>query len=309
MDPAAKQLGTRIRELRKRHFPHNGSATLAEALGISAGELERFERGVVPSGDLLVRLCELTGEDLQWLLTGHAARGTVVIAGARRRHQDLLTRLAQALDRYPRLSGQIERFFEVAETAAKLEESRPALPESTSGPRRLIPIFDEDQPPPLADPPETRRAWLELRAEQLVTLGDSAAELIEPTDSGGEPQMRAVNWVRARDREGRTREFLDSHGALDMLPDLLAVTVSDASMRPLVEPGDAVIVSPSVPPELGRPALLLIEGQSRVACRVWLGPDGDGVNLGRAADGATQRVARASIRWALDVMFCARRAA
>jgi len=113
MGSAEKALTERIRQLRRRHFGAGGKAEFARRLDLPLEEYERFERGRLPPGDVMLRMCELTGEDLQWLLTGVAARGTVVISGTRGRHQDFLTRLARLLDEKPTLAAPLEAFVEL----------------------------------------------------------------------------------------------------------------------------------------------------------------------------------------------------
>ena len=81
------QLSSRLRELRRRHFGARGKPQFAARLGIPVEEYNRYERGALPGGELMVRICEVTGEDLQWLLTGREARQSLGISGARRRHR------------------------------------------------------------------------------------------------------------------------------------------------------------------------------------------------------------------------------
>ncbi len=309
MNPLAVELGRRIRELRRRHFGRGGAAAFSDALGITAADLERAERGVLPDGDLLVRMCELTGEDLQWLLTGKPSRGAVVITSARPRHQELLARVARILDQDPALAGQIEAFLDLLLAAQQLgpQSAREALPEPAAP--RWIPVFEDHAPPELGGPDGGPQHWLTPASEGLIELARSRAELLEPADDLAATPHSTVAWLQARTREGAACEFVDAGAALQMVPNLLAIRIHDQSMQPMIESGDAVIVALGAAPELARPALLRIEGEPAARCRIWLGERDGLVQLGRAADGATEAVPSGAVRWALEVLFRVRRAA
>ena len=141
-----KALAERIRELRRRHFGTRGRAQFAERLNLPLNEYARYERGTVPPGEVLVRICDATGEDLQWLLTGTASRGTVVISGARNRHQDLLARLAQVLDTRPQLARSLESFLDLLLAGDDVErDAAKALSHIPAG--GLIPVYAPAQWP------------------------------------------------------------------------------------------------------------------------------------------------------------------
>ncbi len=64
-----KAVGRRIREL--RGFDMN-QAQFARALGISQGQLSRYEKGKSEIGAaVLLRIAMECGRSMKWLLTGH----------------------------------------------------------------------------------------------------------------------------------------------------------------------------------------------------------------------------------------------
>ncbi len=64
-----KAVGRRIREL--RGFDMN-QAQFARALGISQGQLSRYEKGKSEIGAaVLLRIAMECGRSMEWLLTGH----------------------------------------------------------------------------------------------------------------------------------------------------------------------------------------------------------------------------------------------
>lgn len=298
-------LAERIRELRRRHFGPRGKATFAERLDLSLEEYERFERGTVPPGEVLVRMCEATGEDLQWLLTGVASRGTVVISGTRNRHQELLTRLARLLDAHPRLAAPIEAFVDLLARGEEVRaEARPALPVPEAG--ALIPVFephelpatlpgDDDGPGgfPLAPPPGE---W---------QMGERAtAQLAEPAGAYEPDAFRAVELVSlAGDASRPPRQFIHSREIAACFPGIFGVRLADDAMRPMFRAGDAALAAVGAPARVGRPALCRLRNEREVRCRVWLGEDGGYVQLGRLADGELERHSPEDVCWSLEVLF------
>lgn len=297
-------LTERLKELRRRHYGPRGKAELARRLGISLAEYERFERGALPPGDLLVRLCELTGEDLQWLLTGVAARGTVVISGARGRHQALLARLAKLLDERPALAAPVEAFIDLV---ARGEEARaqavPALPSPT--PDDLIPIYENKDAPAALPPPDARdngRPPL-ARLEHLAGMERRAAQLLEPAARYDDQPARAVRLVAAADAEGRDRLFLHQRDIASCFPGMFGVRLTDDSMRPMFRAGDAALVAAGAEPRIGRPVLCKFAHEPGARCRIWLGQDAARVHLGRLADGEQETAARADLAWSLEIIY------
>ena len=301
MSDPEKALAQRIRELRRRQYGPRGKAEFARRLGVPPDEYERYERTTIPPGDVLVRMCEATGEDLQWLLTGVASRGTVVISQARTRHQDLLTRLAQLLDDKPALAAPVEAFVDllVRGETAQTEIAR-QLPMPT--PRDLIPIFDDDSLP-LHLP--TKGAPLVLAASfanASVTLRQ-AASLAEPASEYERDALRPIELLTLQAEDGTDRQCVCSSEIAGCFPDMFGVRLHDSAMAPMFGDGDAALASPGSIARIGRPALCRLADDPRVRCRIWLGEDEAGVHLGRLADGAMEHVERANVCWSLEVLY------
>jgi len=300
-----KALAKRIRELRRRHFGARGKGEFARQLGLPVEEYERFERGMVPPGELMVRMCESTGEDLQWLLTGVAARGTVVISGARNRHQNLLTRIAQALDGRPELAAPLEAFVDLllsGEQARKSAVRRLPAPQADE----LIPLFEAGcWPDELPDPdgPGGVFSLAVTPAEHALASCERApARLAEPAAEYDEAQTRPVSLVVVGDAGDAPRRFVHSGELSRCFPGAFGLLLGNDEMSPMFAAGDAVLVSSGAVPAVGRPAVCkLADGDDR--CRIWLGEDGDRVQLGRVSDGSREELPRERLRWALEVLY------
>lgn len=308
MADGAQGLGERLRELRRRHFGPRGKEEFARRLGLEAGEYERFERGAIPSGELLVRICELTGEDLQWLLTGVAARGTVVISGTRTRHQELLTRLARLLDEQPRFAAPVEAFVDLLLRGDAAQSApAPRLPETTAAAvRRLIPIFDfadlpaelpggDDDPDrgPHGAAPGSEPEWVECDARRLL-------EPVAGAPAGAAPLVRVIE---QRAPGAAPRRFLADERMAQLFDGMFGARLDDARMSPLLQPGETLLVAPGAAPRTGRPALCRLRDPDEARCRIWLGERDGLLHLGCVADGAAEQIPPARLCWSLEVLF------
>jgi hypothetical protein len=307
-----KALAKRIRELRRRHFGPRGKAELARRLDLPLAEYERFERGKLPPGELMVRLCELTGEDLQWLLTGVPARGTVVISGARGRHQNLLTQIAQALDARPTLAAPLEAFLDLLlRSEDARQQTARGLPAPSSD--ELIPLFEPAEwPEQLPDPDGPGGSELlpaTLPGESLAAAEFEHAILVEPTSEYDAGTPSNVTLLVAHDAAGQARRFLRSRTIACYLPGAFGVLLDDETMKPMFSAGDVLVVAAGATPKIGSPALCKFVDCADDRCRIWLGEDADQVHLGRACDGETEHMPRAQLRWSLEVLYRVARAA
>ncbi len=258
-----------------------------------------------------MRLCETTGEDLQWLLTGVAARGTVVIAESRTRHREILTRLAGLLDRSPHLASAVEAFIELLAEGERLEPSPkatlPGAAGATSGASSgaWIPIFEPDAVPEVL-PAASADAPFALAAPREGEAGPPSgivpAQICEPAIAYAADALHAAHAVRW-DRPGAGPALGLQLGSLArLLPQAFGVRVRDGAMAPMFLDTDAAIVVVGGEPRPGQPAVVRPRGRT-ARCRVWLGAQGDGVQLGRLSDGVVEQLPQAEVAWALRAVF------
>lgn len=307
MSTPEKALAERIKELRRRHFGPRGKPEFARRLGLSLEEYEGFEAGKLPPGEVMVRMCEVTGEDLQWLLTGVAARGTVLISGARSRHQNLLTRVARALDTRPGLAGPLEAFLDLLVRGESVRQAgTPSLP--IPAPDELIPLFGrEEWPEELPDPDgpgggEVLAPFF-LPEELLAVTERAAASLTEPAMEYDGSALRDVALLAVPDASGRARRFVQSREVAHCFPAVFGVLLDDETMEPMFVRGDALLVTVGARPRIGQPALCKFVDRAEDRCRVWLGEDEEHVYLGRVSDGQHEQMSRAQLRWSLEVLY------
>ena len=68
----AKAIIERIRQLRDQYAGRRGKSKFAEALNISPSTYSYYESDRIPPIEILLKICQVTGADLEWLLTGSA---------------------------------------------------------------------------------------------------------------------------------------------------------------------------------------------------------------------------------------------
>lgn len=296
------ELGRRVRELRRRHFGPRGKEEFARRLGLAAKDVERFEHGAIPAGDVLIRMCEITGEDLQWLLAGVVSRSTVVISNARPRHTELLSRLATALDGAPNLAAPIEAFLDLLVRGEEVRKSAGnEIPRLAPG--GLIPVFEAADAPfqlpgsgsdqPLLPHPSGETA---VRERVAVMRTAPAVDYRRSSRASGE-------LLRIDDAGGGQRWWLQDAHLSVRSPAMFGVRIAEDAMRPMFESGDVLVVAPTDRPRAGRPALCCLRDKPPLRCRVWLGEGAGHADLGRLDDGSRERVAMTDICWALEVLF------
>ncbi|MCA9244536.1 MAG: helix-turn-helix transcriptional regulator [Phycisphaerales bacterium] len=300
MSEIEKALIERVRELRRRHFGPRGKAAFAEKLGISLADYERIERGSLPAGDLMVRMCEATGEDLQWLLTGVESRGAVVITGARNRHQHLLTRMAAALDETPEIAHQLEAFLGLLleGQAARGRLALAPAPESTE----LIPIVDWRD---VADLNAPTQALAKQSGPAPLAPGGGltrrrGVQLLSP-DAGRAVESGPAEIVAIRDESGAEAEYLRCPRISTLLPNAVAIRTPIES-EVGSERGEAIVVVSNDAPAPGATVLCrLREGGARL--RVWLGENDGNARLGRLGDEAVEIEPKTGLAWCAEVLF------
>lgn len=311
MSDAQKALAKRIRELRRRHFGSGGKDRFAQRLGIDASEYARYEREALPDGELMVRMCELTGEDLQWLLTGRAARGTVVISGARERHRDLVARVAGMLDANPTCAGALEAFLDLLQDAR--EHAKPGVDSlPPPEPQELIPVFSAaDLPENWPDPDNDDNGGFPIALREISAEPEPGplCRIDEPAEQYDAAGVGQVALVSISPPGQPPRRYIRAAGIAAAIPNAFAVEIEQDDMAPMFERGDLALVAVGVEPHTARPALCRVVGETQPRCRIWLGKDAGGVCLGRVGDGEQESVASDRLQWSLEILYRIARAA
>jgi len=143
----------RIRRLREQFSGPRGRSEFAKALAISPSTYNYYERDRIPPIDVLLKICDLTGADIEWLLTGREssrkfafakkmsgpAPDEAVASGA---NSVLLRKLNVLLNENPDLGAAVSAFVDLlAEKKALESKSRPSLAQSGRQHPGWIPVL------------------------------------------------------------------------------------------------------------------------------------------------------------------------
>lgn len=298
-----------------------GKAAFAKKLSLAPSTYDYYETSRVPPADVLVRIAEVAGVDLTWLLTGQAGEQGID-AG-----HPVVQRAAKFLAEHPNMGATLSAFLEILSESMRFPEKPAAAPQTA--------------PPPAAAAEVVVPAGLEARAgrepaaEWIPILGRSAAgvpqfwsdedasvgitTLAELIERHCERPGRQVRPAAAADQEaGREEsvqvitlrggaeqevvEFVSSQPLKARYPDAFAVRIDGESMSPFIRHGDLVVVSPSQPAKDGQAAVVQLDRQIGVTCKLYR-RTGETVHLVPINEQfPPQAVPAGRLRWAFRVV-------
>jgi transcriptional regulator with XRE-family HTH domain len=110
----ANEICRRVAELRLKAAGPRGKSTFAKQLGISPSTYDYYEGSRTPPAEMLVRIAEVAGADLHWLLTGEPGAAAL---GAE--DHPVLRRAAKLLADCPDVAGSLGAFVDLLIEARK----------------------------------------------------------------------------------------------------------------------------------------------------------------------------------------------
>jgi len=273
-----KAVMERILLLRQEYSGGRGKSKFARALGISPSTYNYYESSRIPPIEILLRICQITGADLQWLLTGRCSQGRSGGTGT-----NLLRKTEQLLNNHPDLTAPIAAFIELLCEKKGLEKRLQAQPPPPK-PKRpgWIPVLGRTAAGLIHSwdqtvLPKPREAVTELEHLVKKHLGETIVravggtidiDLQTPTLMGG-LKTRQANLIQTGGQESdRLAEFLECEEVFSLFPDCFALRVDGDSMSPRINDGDFVMVSPSLPAANGQIAVSRIADQIGVTCKL-----------------------------------------
>ncbi len=279
----------RIAQLRAEMHGPRGKSAFARKLGLAASTYDYYENGRVPPADVLVRIADETGVDLRWLLTGRSdpARPMPTDHPALQRAAGLLAdrpnagdalaafvEILQAADRFPRKVGQARS---QANPSGRQRPSAPD-PDPDSGYRiphaSWIPVLGRSaagvpafwQDPDQAAGTRTIGEMIEKFAGRAPTR-QSQTQARADGELGQVPVHRILVPPAASDEV--PVEFVACQVCKRRYPDAFALQIDGDSMAPEIAHGDLVLASPSAPAVDGRTAIVQLDGQIGVTCKLF----------------------------------------
>jgi len=303
----------RIRTLRKQYAGDRGQSKFARALGISTSTYNYYENNRVPPPQILLRMCEVAGADLRWLLTG---------CGSEKRFASgpnaaLLQRLDDLFTNNPEMTEAVSAFVELLCEKKGIEKQlQPKTPQTETERPGWIPVLGRTAAGIIHFwnqelLPEPKQAVTEL--DQLVKkhIGKAIIGSVDVTISVDLQAQALLNKAKEKQanliqvcgqQAGEIVEFVQCDQLQMLFPDSFALRIDGDSMSPRINDGDIVILSPSVPAAQGQPAVACVAKQIGVTCKL-IRTTESGVHLIPINERyETKVVPKKDLLWALAVL-------
>ena len=278
----------RIRHLRIQQAGQRGKSQFARDLGISASTYSYYEKDRVPPIEILLKICEVTGAQLQWLLTGSSTEENL-ISGA---NAALLRKIDSLLNEKPNLSPAIRAFVELLCERKALEKDFFTTEPSLSPRPGWIPVlgrtaagmvhFWENEVLPQSSQVVTELDDLVKKhiGKEIISSAGGMLSI----DLHARALLDGIKGDRANliqitgDTADQIVEFVQCEEVFKLFPDSFALQIDGDSMSPRINDGDVVVLSPSVPAAQGQVAIARLVGQIGVTCKL-IRTTGDKVHL------------------------------
>jgi len=269
----------RVRRLREQYAGSRGKSKFAQALGISPSTYNYYENNRVPPIEILLKMCEVTGADLEWLLTGGRSEKRFAFGP----NIELFKQLDDLLTNNPELAEAVSAFIELLREKKGFETGlQPRVPPSEPGRPGWIPVLGRtaagmvhfwDQ----TLLPEPRQATTELDELVKKHIGKEIIGCVDGTVSIDLQAQRLMDGVKRQQvnliqvggqEEEEIVEFVQCEEVYGLFPDSFALRIDGDSMSPRINDGDIVVLSPSVPAAQGQIGIARIANQIGVTCKL-----------------------------------------
>lgn len=301
----------RIKSLRNQYAGNRGKSKFARALGISPSTYSYYEENRVPPMEVLLKISEVTGADLEWLLKGSRTRKNFAF----RPNRELLQKLDDLLTNNPELGEAVLAFVELLCEKKGLEKKIKSAVLSKDRPG-WIPVLGRTAAGMI-------HFWNQTflpEPEQAITLLDDLVkrhvgkEIISTVDGTVSIDLRArvlldglkgqqANLIHVSGHEqDQIVEFVQCEEIYRLFPDSFALQIDGDSMSPKINDGDIVIVSPSVPAVQGQIGVARLANQIGVTCKLIRTTDNEVHLIPINERYEAKVVAKKDLLWALAVL-------
>jgi len=298
--------------LREQYAGGRGKSKFARALGISPSTYSYYESSRVPPIPILLKISEVTGTDLDWLLTGRRAEKKFAFGP----NKPILEQIDNLLASNPELAEPVQAFVELLcekkGLQKRLGEIRsakvarpgwiPVLGRTAAG---IVHFWDQKFLP------EPKQAITEL--DELVRQ-HTGKTIVRSVDGTVAIDLRAralldgvkehqVNLIQVSgDEHEQIVEFVQCQDIHNLFPDSFALQIDGDSMSPRINDGDIVIVSPSVPAAQGQIGIARLANQIGVTCKLIRTTDTEVHLIPINERYETKVVPKKDLLWALAVL-------
>ena len=292
-----KAIIERIRILRQQYAGKRGKSRFARDLGITPSTYSYYENDRVPPIEILLKMCQVTGADLDWLLRGQKGKENFAFGSNRPEitgpNTALLRKLDELLAKNPQMTEPVSAFIELLcekkgvekEFHPKILSSQvpslkkapdilqrpgwiPVLGRTAAG---MVHFWDKEV---LPEPKQAVTELDELVKRHLGRAIIGSADGALSIDLQARPLMDRikrpqVNLIQVSGQDNdEVVEFVECREVLDLFADSFALRIDGDSMSPRINDGDIVVLSPSVPAAQGQIGVARVANQIGVTCKL-----------------------------------------
>jgi phage repressor protein C with HTH and peptisase S24 domain/transcriptional regulator with XRE-family HTH domain len=269
----------RVKELRQQHAGDRGKSAFAKALGISPSTYNYYESTRIPPIDILLRIAEVTGADLKWLMTGHRSKKKFAFG----QNSEVFEKVDALLTNCPDMNEALLAFIELLSEKKGLEsELRTKAGSSPAEQAGWIPVLGQTAAGIVHVWAETIRSKPKQAIIKLSELAQkhtgktivASANLTVSVDLQRRSLVQDlkehnVSLIKVSGQEyEEIVEFVQCKELRNLYPDSFALRIDGDSMSPRINDGDIVILSPSIPAVQGQIAIACIANQIGVTCKL-----------------------------------------
>lgn len=310
----------RIKLVREQFAGKRGKSRFAHSLNISPSTYNYYEKNRIPPIEILIKICDLTGTDLEWLLTGKKAGNapkTKDINQLETYNYTLMRKISTILANSPELAEPISAFIDILSQKKGIEEhlsqsreqykkDRPAwIPVLGRTAAGLVHFWQQQIIP------ESKQAVTEL--DELVKKY-TGKKILGFKDGTISVDLQAEAVIDGLKRSGANLvqissiqsddivEFVQCEQIHQLFNDSFALRVDGDSMSPRINDGDIIIVSPSVPAAQGQIGVVHVRNQIGVTCKLIRMADENVHLIPINEKYETKIVNKSDLLWALAVL-------
>jgi len=275
----------RIKILREKHSGKRGKALFAKSLGISPSTYNYYEKDRIPPVDVLWNICQTTGSDINWLLSGQEKINTNTNNNANA-NDPLTLKIKELIDQDPQSVRALEAFVDLYQQKISVENDitnkksttydqlaqsaaqppwLPVLGRTAAG---IAHFWDQKdgQLPGVTEFTELIARHQKSSYRQQLTQ-QIATDITQTEIPSLDHKSVSLVQLNQTNPDG-VSEFIESEEILNRFPDAFALRVDGDSMAPRIQDADIIILSPSVPARDGAAAVIKIRQQIGVTCKI-----------------------------------------
>ncbi|GAF68978.1 unnamed protein product [marine sediment metagenome] len=267
----------RIAQVRLETAGPRGKCAFASQLGLSPSTYSYYESKRVPPAEVLVRIADLAGVDLRWLLTGEAAGELKAPAS-----HPVVQRAAKLLAERDNAAAPLAAFLDIlAQTFEFPQKQEPARSAEAAPPPAAshvggyqdtswIPVLGRSAAGvPQFWSGEDESAGLTTLNELIARHARCEHRTRAARASGEETDEFTVQVIALTAPEAEVSEFIGAAGIRACYPNAFAVRIDGESMAPDIRHGDLVVLSPSADAADGKAAVVQLKSQIGVTCKIF----------------------------------------